>query len=287
MTNRFGFAWLGAVLLGAASIGCSAGAAPLAASTVKAGSMARFIAHHGLLYALDESELLVYDASERGSPRRLHAMGVPADAETLYPYDELLFVGTRQGMLVYSLAKDPRAPELIGRADHAYSCDPVVVQNDIAYVTLRDGSSCRAGVNALLVFDVKDPTQPREMGRRDMTSPHGLGVDGHLLFVADAKDGLLIFDVREPAAPRLMAQAPDIGGYDVIAHAGRLYVVADDGLYQYVYGPEGIRQTSPLSRIPIGDGTVAQPKPVEVTTDPAPTGDAPEPLDPDNADPEP
>jgi hypothetical protein len=249
-----------ALLLGAASVGCggSAPAAMAAAPTVKAGSMARFIVHEGFLYALNRSELLVYDLREGigALPKKVGTIAIPADAETLFPYGHLLFVGTRQGMLVYELADSPERPMLIGQAAHVVSCDPVVVENDIAYVTLRSGSACRRGTNALLVFDVKDPTRPQELAQHPMTSPHGLGVDGSLLFVADAKDGLLVFDVRDPRAPKLMGKAPGVAGYDVIAHAGTLFVSAEDGLYQYRYGPEGVVEPEPMSRIPIGAPTL-------------------------------
>lgn len=245
-----------ALLFGAASVGCSASSAPVmaAAPAVKAGSMARFIVQDRFLYALNKHQLIVYDL-EKGDgdlPEKVSTIPVDAEVETLFPYGHLLFVGTRQGMLVYELADDPTAPKLIGQASHVVSCDPVVVENDIAYVTLRSGSACRRGQNALLVFDVKDPTNPQQLVQRPMTSPQGLGVDGNKLFVADAKDGLLIFDVRDPRNPKLVGDAPEVAGYDLIAHAGTLFVSAADGLYQYRYGKKGNIQPKPLSRIPIG-----------------------------------
>lgn len=245
--------WVGAALLAGAllQLGCAAAPAPAAAPTVKSGSMARFIGHQGYLYALNAYELLIYRVVPGTSPSRIGSQDVPAEAETLFPHEGLLFLGTRQGMLVYSL-EDPAAPKLMGEAAHLVSCDPVVVQDGVAYVTLRSGSACRRGANVLLVFDVANPTEPRQIAEHPMSSPHGLAVDGSVLFVADAKDGLIVLDVREPTRPRLLGKVPDIAGYDVIAHAGTLYVSADDGLYQYAYGPEGITQAQPLSRIPIG-----------------------------------
>ena len=254
--------WSGilAIAIGAASVGCAASSTPVMATapTVKAGSLTRFIVQEQFLYALNKQQLIVYDL-EKGPdapPEKVRTLPIAAEVETLFPYGHLLFVGTRQGMLVYELADDPTAPKLIGQASHVVSCDPVVVENDIAYVTLRSSSSCRRGQNALLVFDVKDPTRPRELVSRPMTSPHGLGVDGNKLFVADAKDGLLVFDVRDPRDPKLIGEAHDVAGYDVIAHAGTLFVSAEDGLYQYRYGPKGDVAPQPLSRIPIGAPTL-------------------------------
>jgi hypothetical protein len=243
-----------ALVLGATSVGCASAPARVlgAAPTVKAGSLARFIEHEGYLYALSERELLIYDVKTSERPSKVRTVPVNADAETLFPYGHLLFVGTRQGMLVYELAEDPTTPKLIGQASHVVSCDPVVVENDIAYVTLRSGSACRRGTNALLVFDVKDPTSPKQLAHKPMSSPHGLGVDGDKLFVADDKEGLLVFDVRNPSDPKLIGDTPGVKGYDLIAHAGTLFLSAEDGLYQYRYGQKGGVEPEPLSHIPIG-----------------------------------
>ena len=109
-------------------------------------------------------------------------------------------------------------------------------------------------MNALLIYDVKDPTQPQKLLERTMSSPNGLGVDGSMLFVADKRDGLLVFDVRDPRDPKVVNQLGNVAGYDVIANAGTLFISADDGLYQYKYGPEGVDPEA-LSKIPIGAST--------------------------------
>jgi hypothetical protein len=243
--------WLVVVLIGALVPGCKAAPHTTApSSSGKAGSLARFIVHGDHLYALDGSRLHIYATVSDGVPglTQLHTMFVQSNPETLFPYGELLFVGTRQGMLVYSL-EDPVHPLFIGEARHVYSCDPVVVEDDIAYVTTSSGSACPGGENGLRVFDVTMPARPRELARRPLSRPRGLGVDGDLLFVADADGGLLVLDVSDPYDPVPLSRLPDIAGYDVIADAGILFVVAEDGVYQYLYGPQGVER--PLSRIPI------------------------------------
>ena len=231
--------------------GCKHAGYATGAATVKSGSLARFVVHRDHMYAIDQADLKVYEATPEGSLRFASSTPVSGVAETLFPYEDLLFIGTRTGMLVYSLI-DPVYPEFLGEAAHVYSCDPVVVQNDVAYVTLRSGSTCRRGDNALFVFDVSNPTAPREVARRPMQSPRGLGVDGAILFVADAREGLVVYDVHKPGHPRRVGSVPSISGYDVIADGGILYVSADSGLYQYAYDARGISQPQPLSRIPIG-----------------------------------
>jgi hypothetical protein len=232
------------------AFGCK-GASYSTAPTAKAGSLARFVVHRDRMYALNQSDLMVYETTADGSLRFASSTYVRGDAETLFPYEELLFVGTREGMLVYSLV-DPIHPAFVGQARHVYSCDPVVVQQDVAYVTLRSGSACREGVDGLLVFDVSNPTAPREVARRPMASPRGLGVDGDVLFVADEQEGLVVYDLEKPHHPRRVGSVPSISGYDVIAHDGILYLSAESGLYQYAYDSQGISRPHPLSRIPIG-----------------------------------
>jgi hypothetical protein len=256
---RLHLARLAVAALGLLGLGCApmrAGTAGAPSASTKAGSMARFIVHHDHLYALNGSQLRTYEATSFGLLHPVSTLRVPADAETLFPHGDLLFVGAQNGMLVYSL-DDPGRPDLVGRAAHVVSCDPVVVEGDVAYVTLRSGTGCRRGVDALLVFDVTDPTRPTEIARRPLASPHGLGVDDGVLFVADATQGLLVFDVRDPHTPRPIGTVPEIAGYDVIADRGVLFVSADDGLYQYLYGPDGIAWSFPLSRIPIGTTPLA------------------------------
>jgi hypothetical protein len=96
-----------------------------------------------------------------------------------------------------------------------------------------------------------EPQSPESACPELKTSPHGLDIDGSTLFVADKKHGLLLFDVRDPAKPLLFANVPNIAGSDVIARAGILFVMADDGPTSTATGPESIDGGKPLSRIPI------------------------------------
>lgn len=253
MISRLGLV-LGAVLCaGAAVLGCAGSQA----AGARSGSMARFVVHDGFLYALDRNELRVYRVADSQSPRLVSEVPVDAWAETMFPVDDILYLGTRQGMLIYSLER-PHEPEPRGRAEHLYSCDPVVVQDEIAYVTLRSDGNCRTGENQLLIFDVSDPREPQQIVSVPMSNPHGLAVSGDLLFVTDGVDGLVVLDVSNPASPRLLDTTHMDGGYDAIADEARLYVSAADGLYQYHYEYDIELILEQLSQVPIGE----QPSPV-------------------------
>jgi hypothetical protein len=174
---------------------------------------------------------------------------VGTDAETVFLAGHLLYVGARTGLYVYRVA-DPERPKYVGEQRHVYACDPVVVQQDVAFVTLRSGQpGCARGENELRIYDVSDPTQPRVRRSYPMRSPGGLGVDGNLLFVVDGAAGLKVFDATDPLQLRLREILPAVHGYDVIPNRGVLIVSAADGLYQYDYRDGPLRQ---LSRLPIG-----------------------------------
>ena len=87
-------------------------------------------------------------------------------------YDDRLFVGTQNSMEVFGLA-NPESPNHVGSFWHATSCDPVYPVDDVAYVTLRTGdfSNCPGDINALVVLDITNVSNPREEQEITMKSP--------------------------------------------------------------------------------------------------------------------
>lgn len=232
----------------AAGAGCASrgGMAP----TGKAGSMARFAVKGHHLFALSQRHLRVFSLRRGDAPILVDKLRVPTwMAETLFVAKDRLFVGSTNGMYIYDI-KRPARPRLLGQVRHFRSCDPVVVQGNFAYVTLRSGSRCRRGKNALQVYDVSNSRQPRLLTSYPMTNPWGLGVDGHLLFVADGRAGLKVYDIRNPRRLVHLSTHPTIRGYDVIPNKQILIVSAQDGLYQLDYRTQTLQY---LSRIPIGN----------------------------------
>ena len=131
---------------------------------------------------------------------------------------------------------------------HVFGCDPVVVENDIAYVTIHSGNFCGQNANDLLIYDVSNVKSPRHIVSYAMTKPKGLGIDNGTLFVCD--DGLKIFNASNPQT--LMANRivhySGMDGFDVIPFNNVLIMIADNGLYQYDYSD--LSQIKPLSKLP-------------------------------------
>ncbi|MBS1565449.1 MAG: hypothetical protein JST39_13750, partial [Bacteroidetes bacterium] len=199
-----------------------------------AGSMARFAAVGNYLYALDRYSMGTFGMTDAASPQQIKRQYLNGQGETIFPFNNNLFVGTPTGMGIYSI-QDPANPVFQSMAAHFQSCDPVITDGKYAYVTLYDASVCRGQLNQMEVYDVTDVTRPKQVKVYPMTNPHGLSKDGNLLFVCDGRDGLKVYDATDPADLKLVSQVKGLNTYDIITDAGRIYLVAKDGLYQYDY----------------------------------------------------
>jgi hypothetical protein len=199
----------------------------------KAGSMARFALHNTTLYALNNYEMHVFNIA--GSLTLAGNMELPWGIETIFPYGDHLFIGSQNGMHILSIL-DPYNPVLLSTYDHITSCDPVVVEGDLAYVTLRSGNACQGFTDQLEIIDISDLRNPELLITYDMFNPHGLGLAGSdLLFLCDGDAGLKIFNSADPMDLQLIKQYESIHAYDVIPYGTKLLMIGDGGFYQYDY----------------------------------------------------
>jgi hypothetical protein len=189
----------------------------------------------------------VIDLSGNTPVKAAENIGV-GDVETIFSYKDNMFIGTPTGMIIYSVA-DPLKPEYVSSVWHVVGCDPVVVENDIAYVTVHSGNMCGQNNNDLIIYDVSDVTAPKHIVSYAMKHPKGLGVDSGTLFLCD--DGLKIFDATNPQTlmAHSLAHYSGMDGFDVIPFDRVLMMIADDGLYQYDYSD--LTKISQLSKLPI------------------------------------
>ncbi|MGE5348880.1 MAG: LVIVD repeat-containing protein [Actinomycetota bacterium] len=214
------------------------------------GSMARFMLNEDYLYVIAVPvRLKTVDIKTPAEMEVIDSIDVPRNMETLFRLEENLFVGTTTGMLIFDLV-NPKKPVQISSYDHITACDPVVVDGQYAYVTLRTGNMCNNGQNLLEVIDISSIKNPYLVKSYPMFNPHGLGTDGDLLFICDGSAGLKIYDKSDPLAiiTNQVAYYPDFDTYDVIPMNGILMLVGDGGIYQYDYSdPEKIVQISHIT----------------------------------------
>lgn len=161
------------------------------------GSMARFSIYDDFLYTIDASSLYLFDISALDRPKPGAHIQVGWGIETLFSYGDKLFIGANNGMHIYDNA-NPQAPVHLSTYAHIQSCDPVVVQDNYAYVTLRSGNECQGFTNQLEIVDISDPGNPTLFKTYPMQHPHGLGVDGNCLFICEGEFGLKVFDKNRP-----------------------------------------------------------------------------------------
>ncbi|HET9434503.1 MAG TPA: hypothetical protein VFO37_12140, partial [Chitinophagaceae bacterium] len=101
------------------------------------GSMARFTIMNDRLYTVGLSELSVFNISNTADPSQTNTINVGGwNIETIYPFKDKLFIGSRSGMFIFNVV-NADAPAPAGQFEHARSCDPVIADDNYAYVTLR------------------------------------------------------------------------------------------------------------------------------------------------------
>ncbi len=222
---------------------------PAPVSTGVGGSMARFTIKGDYLYAIDQSNLHVFDITILTKPKPGASIEVGWDIETIFPYRENLFIGSRSGMHIYDISS-PAYPLHLSTFAHILSCDPVVVNDTVAFVTLRSGTTCRSDFgNQLDVINISDLRKPKLLTSYPMYNPHGLGVDGNLLFVCEGEKGLEIYKTDDllDIPSNKITEFTGIDAFDVIPYRDKLLMIGNDGLYQFDYSnPEKIKLLSTL-----------------------------------------
>ena len=212
------------------------------------GSMSRFIIYKNYLYSVMQNQMQIFDLSGLNPKKATEDVYVGWNVETIFSYQEYMFMGTPTGMLIYSV-EDPLKPVFLSSIQHVFGCDPVVVEDDIAYVTIHSGNNCGQDANDLLIYDVKDKRKPKHIVTYGMTHPKGLGIDNKILFLCD--DGLKIYDATNPQTlmGNQLAHYSGISGYDVIPFNNVLMLIAEDGIHQYDYSD--LKAIHKLSYLPV------------------------------------
>ncbi|TBW29897.1 LVIVD repeat-containing protein [Gramella sp. KN1008] len=207
------------------------------------GSMARFSIKDDFLYVADESKLSTFNISDPATPDRVSAEHVGWNIETIFNYQDHLYLGSDRGMYIYSI-ENPTRPQQVSYIQHVLGCDPVVVKDNYAYVTIRGGNLCGQNFNQLDVVNISDKTNPFIEKTYQMSNPYGLGVKDDWLFVCDGDAGLKVFDIQDTPDLRLIDQFSNISTYDVIPLGEKLLMVGDNTLYQYSYKGDEINLIS-------------------------------------------
>lgn len=223
------------------------------ANTGVGGSMARFTIVDAYLYVVDESQLHVFGLSNPLLPEKLNDVQLGWGIETIIPYEDKLFIGSNSGMFIFDNS-NPAEPTMLSTFAHARACDPVYVQGDLAYVTLRSGTPCEGFTNQLDVVDISNITSPQLLISHPMQNPHGLGIKNDDLLLCEGDFGLKRFDSSDPMmiGQRLLDHVTGFHAFDVIPLPGApkiALIIGEDGFYQFSFAdPEKLKL---ISKIPV------------------------------------
>jgi len=219
----------------ASDFAMSSSAVPPASSTGVSGSMARFTLLNDYLYTVTNNNLNVFNISMPENPVFANSIDAGWGIETIYPFKNNLFIGSQSGMFIFGTA-NPALPAQLSQFAHITRCDPVIADDNFAYVTLRSGTNCNGtSINELDILNIQNLQSAWLVKSYALTNPHGLAKSGNTLLICDGTAGLKVYDAADVNKLRLLQTIGGLEAYDVIAQNNNAIVVAKDGLYQYDY----------------------------------------------------
>jgi hypothetical protein len=136
------------------------------------------------------------------------------------------------GMYIYDLA-DPKLPKKLGEARHVRSCDPVVANDSVAYVTLRGSGNCGAATDGLYTYNISNLTAPVQKSLLPLSNPYGLGLKDTVVFVCRGADGLSVVNVKNAESPKLLYTLKESTYFDVIPYDDLLICYVRTGILLY------------------------------------------------------
>jgi len=215
-------------------------------TTGQGGSLAKFKIVDNFLYAVDSHNINIFNIDNLEKPQQLNPIFAGFDIETIFNRGDHLFLGSMRGMYIYNI-ESPSTPQFISEFQHGTACDPVVVDSDYAYITLRAGNSCGAIDSSLQIVNITDINNPTLTKSYAMDNPYGLGIKDDLLFICDGSSGMKIFNKSNVDDLQLVDHFENINTYDVIPLEDHLLMIGEGMLYQYGYTEEGINLLSQFS----------------------------------------
>lgn len=200
-----------------------------------AGSMSRFALINNYLYAVSNSTLHSILISNPQQPVDVAKQSIGWNIETIYPFKDKLFIGSQTGMMIYSLANAAN-PTYVSGFSHARLCDPVIADDNFAYITLHASEDkCSGTQNELDIVDITNINTPTLITRVNLSKPQGLSKSGNTVFVCDGDAGIRVIDVSNKNNPVIKQTIPLAASYDIICNNGIAIVSAQDGIHQYDY----------------------------------------------------
>ena len=178
------------------------------------GSLTRFLIVNNYLYTISNDALFVYNITNAATPVLKNNVPVGFAIQTIFAYQDKLFIGSNTDMYIYSLA-NPETPSKLATVTYfVRGKDPVVARDSVAYSTVRNEFGSGGVLNC---FNIKNISQPFTVNSRQMINPYGLGIKGAALYVCEADSGIKVFNITNTYNP-VLAKTVQFNetAYDVI-----------------------------------------------------------------------
>jgi len=218
------------------------------------GSYTSVVAVEDRLYYVDSDELFTADITNPDAIAVMDRQKIGENLESLFFTNGLLFIGSGPALYIYEL-DSLGMPSKLSQTTYdnfegeIFPCDPVVADEDYAYVTLSTAAnvqvtpiwfflslvSCtrEVEVNELRIYDISDLQEPILESTLSLNNPKGLAIQDNTLFVCDGTAGLKVIDVTDRTQPVIIHELDDIDTYDVIALDSLLVVTGPQEIVQY------------------------------------------------------
>ncbi len=203
-------------------------------ATGAGGSTARFTISGNYLYVVDNTSLKAFDISNpAAAPVLKSTTNVGVNIESIFPYQDKLFIGSSFSMYIYSLA-NPSQPTRLAKADYMVrmSCEPVVAKDSTTYSTLNTFGPCGGTLSRLAVYDIKDITNPVLKATLPLINPGGLGISDSALYVCDGAE-MKVYNIRNTYSPQLVRTITGETFFDVIPYGNILICQVGNGIALY------------------------------------------------------
>lgn len=200
------------------------------------GSYAKFQIYNNALYTIDDYKLNTFNITDYNSISKVSETWLGGwfggELETTFILKDYMFIGAANGMHIVGL-QDEFNPIYTSSFTHSTGCDPVVVEGNTAYITVRGGNSCGAIEDQVNVIDITDINTPIEHSTYFLSNPYGLGIKNHILYVCN-DNGINVFDAQNPNEIMLQ-NTIETTSKDVIPLSSHLIAVGDNVIHQYNY----------------------------------------------------
>lgn len=200
------------------------------------GSTAKFLIYEHTIYVISnssdwESELQVVDISG-GNASLIGTIPLNRFLETLFIYNETLFIGTSSGVIFFDIST-PQSPIELSTYEHLTACDPVVARDNFAYSTLRSGTGCGGDINSLDIIDITNIRYPQIRESISMENPRGLVIKDDFLLVSEGSYGMSVFDISDPSKAEFITKHNNIIANDIIRDGDFLIAHNESGFTQF------------------------------------------------------